>query len=403
MFTVVSAYCYTVSDKIALEKVYSERLERVLENIIGKDKVFVYVNLELDNMQKQEQRETYIGANESAGKSTSEKKWLFQDNNPSGQYYLPGYPVEQGKNSSASPVPMTTQKIVEQTIESPATVIKRADVTILIEPGIPEETVKPVPRIAAGLLGLNKARGDTISVRRIPFLPSKTLVQQFEKPEIMLDIGKYLLVFIMILLCIFVFLLLSKDFLKNVGVIVQALRPKLEVAVAQKSEENIQHGGEIKSETSIEGKKLPANVSRGGSRESFGEPLKENKHFDFIDEKNIKRLSMLIKNEPAENIALAISYLNPRDASYVLSGLEPVKRSEVTNKLVNTIEASPETVEKIEKNIKNKIDYMLGGNEFMLEVLDFADNATRETLLSDVSSQNLEAAARLRSELFLFF
>ena len=179
MLIAITGFCYTVSDKIALEKVYSERVERVLENIIGKGKVFVYINLELDSMQRQEQRETYtyINANGSGGRPETAKKWLFEEKNSGpAQYYLPGYPVEGGQ--ARQPVnPEMREKIIKQTTDVPGTVIKRADVTILIEPGVKEDIVKSIPRTTAGLLGLSKARGDTIAVRRIPFPPpSQTFV-----------------------------------------------------------------------------------------------------------------------------------------------------------------------------------------------------------------------------------
>ena len=126
------------------------------------------------------------------------------------------------------------------------------------------------------------------------------------------------------------------------------------------------------------------------------------RRFDFVNEENIKRLGVIMKNEPFENISIAVSYLKPKDVSYVLANLEPATRSAVANLLVNPQETSLEQVDKIEKTIKNKLDYMVGGSEFMLGVLDFADNDTRETLLADVSAKNPRIAEQLRNELFLF-
>ncbi len=395
LFLSVSAFSYSVSEKLALEKDYAERLERVLDNVIGKGKVFVFVSLELDSLQTQEQKESYVKLGEQ--EQAPAKKWLFDENGNSSQYYLPGFPAEQQKAQTNQNFPTNVQKVVEQTINLPGTVIKRADVTIMIDPGITDDTVKPVGRIAGSLLGLSKSRGDTISIKRIPFPPVQSLADQFKKPELMVEIGKYVLLFIMLMAFILVFLLLSRDLIRNVAVIGQALRPKLDIALNQP----VQEAG------AAAGAGLPvrapaAGAARGEIRRAAAATGRSTRRFDFINEENIKRLGVIMKTEPLEHISIALSYLQPKDITFVLAGLEPAKRSAVANRLVNPQETSFEEVEKVEKTIKNKMEYMIGGSEFMLGVLDIADNDTRESLLSDVSKQNPKIADQLRNELFLF-
>jgi len=396
MFLAASAFCYTVSEKLALEKDYAERLELVLDNIVGKGKIFVFVSLELDSMQRQEQRETYTSTGEPGKEADAGKKWLFEEKGS--QYYLPGFPADK-QNPSGFPANM--QKIVEQTVDIPGTIIKRADVTIMVDSGVSEETLKPVGRIAGGLLSLSKTRGDTISIKRIPFPPAKSFVEQFKKPELMLDIGKYVLIFILLMAFIFSFLVLSKDFIRNVAIIGQALRPKFDIAVNQRGEEGILRGaGSAPAAMGTAPAAMPSGTAHGAAQ--AGGAARTTKRFDFINEKNVKRFGVIIKNEPAENIAVAVSYLNPKEASHVLADMEASKRSIVANTLVSPLETSFEEVEKVEKALKNKMEYMIGGNEFMLGVLDFADNDTRETILSDVSQKNPRIADQLRNELFLF-
>jgi len=353
MLLSASAFCYTVSEKLALEKDYADRLERVLVNVVGKGKVFVFVSLELDSLQNQEQKESYVSTGQPEQPAESGRQWLFDENgNRDQQYYLPGYPAGQAKPSQ---FPTNVQKIVEQTMDVPGTVIKRADVTIMIDPGVAEEIVKPVGRIAGGLLGLSKSRGDTISIKRIPFPPMQTLAEQFKKPELMVEIGKYLLLFVMLMVFIAVFLFLSKDFIRNVAVIGQALRPKLDIAVNQQ-------GGGVEAAPAAAGAGSPARVAgavlagaqRVEPRRSSVVIGRAARRFDFINEDNIKRLGVIMKNEPFENISIAVSYLKPKDVSFVLANLEPAKRSAVANRLVNPGETTFEEVEKVEKIIKNK-------------------------------------------------
>jgi flagellar motor switch protein FliG len=400
MFLAASAWGYSVSEKLALEKDYADRLERVLVNVVGKGKVFVFVSLELDSLQKQEQKETYVSTGEPEQATDAGRRWLFEENRDT-QYYLPGYPAGQAR---ASQFPTNVQKIVEQTLNVPGTVIKRADVTIMIDPGVSEDAVKPVGRIAGGLLGLSKARGDTISIKRIPFPPPQSLAEQFKTPELLLETGKYVLIFILLMAFIAVFLYLSKDFIRNIAVIGQALRPKLDIAVNQRSE------------GTAEGVSAAAPAAAGPARSVSGAVIAQAaqarrssvvvgraaRRFEFVNEDNIKRLGVIMKNEPFENISIAVSYLKPKDVSYVLASLEPAKRSAVANRLVNPGETSFEEVEKVEKTIKNKMEYMVGGSEFMLGVLDIADDATREMILADVSEKNPRIADQLRNELFLF-
>jgi flagellar motor switch protein FliG len=184
-----------------------------------------------------------------------------------------------------------------------------------------------------------------------------------------------------------------------VAVIGQAMRPKLDIAVNQPAQEP----GTAAAPSGRGSAVVAAGAPRGGeSRRAFAGTGRAARRFEFINEDNIKRLGVILKNEPFENISIAVSYMKPKDVSYVLANLEPAKRSAVANRLVNPGETSFEELEKVEKAIKNKMEYMVGGSEFMLGVLDLADDATRELLLADVSAQNPRIADQLRHELFLF-
>jgi flagellar motor switch protein FliG len=397
LFT-ADGFAYSVADKVSLEKSQAERAQQVLENILGKSNILVYVNLELDTMQSNKEKETYITKDNGKGSS----KWIFdQKQQTPSKYYLPGYPVEGSGGISNMPEKM--ERTIEQSMEMPKTVIKRENVVVLVSAEIGDQNLRSVPQIVAGVLNLDKDRGDTVIVRKMPFLsPITVLFNELKMPEVLSIVAKYLILIVLALMVIFVFFLLAKDFLKNINIAVNALRSRMEVSIENKAAEAILGG---KRDVSSEDNKSMLSLTDAQGMPAGMPEMPQaasKRHFSFIHEKNIYKLAHLLKKESPENVAIALSYLKPQDASTLLGTLTQETRTSVTNKLANNIETSPEVVKQIESNMREKIDYLLGGNEFLLEILDLTDDKTREMLLADIATQNLDMAEQLRNELFLF-
>jgi len=217
-------------------------------------------------------------------------------------------------------------------------------------------------------------------------------------------IAKYVTFAAISILTLMAAFILFRDFLGNLSSITQALRPKLEVSVAQKSTETVTHTQE---QNTAQGGGSHATsqahqLGDSGKLKSAIQEARDLQHFNFVNENNLDKMALLLRNESPDNIAIALSYLHPKDVSTILSTMKPQTRVEVTNKLLHTLEATPDAVKDIEKRLSEKVDYLLGGSDFVLSVLDLSDNKTRERLIADIATHDIEASERLRSEMFLF-
>jgi flagellar motor switch protein FliG len=126
------------------------------------------------------------------------------------------------------------------------------------------------------------------------------------------------------------------------------------------------------------------------------------KHFSFINENNLKNLIYLLKEETVQTIAIVISYLPPEFSSQVISSLDPETQARVAVELATVKLKSPEQVAEVEKRIKEKIDYIIGGEDYFLNLLDQVDPKTQENILYKLEQQNPELAAKLRRVVFTF-
>jgi hypothetical protein len=359
----------------------------------------------METQQKKFEKETYMPYSQLKNLTKEEKsQWLFENDKTSKQYYLPGYPVQKGMEPPEN-FDKSMQKVIEQDIAYPTVSIKRIDVLIIVPIGTNDKVFSNIPPLIAGLLKMDKARGDTISVRKTPFPQELSLINQIKEPEVIFSIGKYAGFTILFLITLVIFFILARDFLGSLATIAQVLRPKMEVAIDQKTKESVSHdtteqiyqeaGGDVKHLPGIQ--KQPVDFKKQPYKQA-----ERKKHFDYVNENNLRKMAYLLKKETPENIAISVSYLDPRNASYLLSTLNPRVRTEVTNAIAHVVEATPDKVKGLDKTLYEKMDYLLGGSDFMLSVLDLCDNKTREQLIADIGTTDLALAEKLRSELFLF-
>ncbi len=390
------AHATTVDEKVTLERFYSERVQHVLENILGQNSVLVYVNLEVDSAQTQSEHETIISG--SAGAGGGGDKFMY---NMEKKYFLPGYPIDDPKAQNTA-TNGKMERVVDQTVGLPKTVIKRIGVTVVADNRIPKKDLDNIPKTVAGLLGLSKKRGDTIAIQQTPFPHTMdTLLSQLRNPVMALEVVKYITITSLAIICMMMLFFLARSFFKEFSVMNHTLKTKFQI-------EGLDKLGTGAPAAPKEGEKPALTEGEGNLLPEAIKPVEQPKvvyetaHFKFVEAKNLPRLVYLLRKETPENIAITTSFLSPTDSAYVMSALDPQVRSQVTAKLSNVIETSTDVVQKLEKNIEDKINYVLGGSDYMAEMVETADEKTQEQIIADVATTNPMLAERLRAEIFKF-
>ncbi|MCL6450702.1 MAG: flagellar motor switch protein FliG [Acetobacteraceae bacterium] len=131
--------------------------------------------------------------------------------------------------------------------------------------------------------------------------------------------------------------------------------------------------------------------------------------FDFIRRTDPAHLINFIQNEHPQTIALIMAYLNPDQASVVLSSLTPERQADVARRIAIMDRTSPEIIREIEKVLERKLSSLVmedyakaGGLESVVEVLNRVDRGTERTIMETLEVQDPELAEQIKRRMFLF-
>ena len=118
--------------------------------------------------------------------------------------------------------------------------------------------------------------------------------------------------------------------------------------------------------------------------------------------KNLKGLAYLLRKEEPWITTLVISYLKPEFAKEVFASMPPELQARVAVETATIRQTSLEQVMSIDEYVKKKIDFVLGGLENLLKILNEADKATRENILDYLRNEKPQLYERVREEVVLF-
>lgn len=131
--------------------------------------------------------------------------------------------------------------------------------------------------------------------------------------------------------------------------------------------------------------------------------------FDFARKADPNQILNFIQNEHSQTIALVLSYLEPLQASQILSELPQDKQAEVARRIALMDSTSPEVISQVEQILEQKLsstgnqDYTIaGGIEAVVEVLNGVDRSTERTILDALEVQDPELAEEIKKRMFVF-
>lgn len=156
-------------------------VQSLLDQALGAGRAFVRVNVELDFDQKQIDRQTFTPVVEDSGIIRSQQdmseSYTGTSNNPGGpagvQANVPGYVAEAEvananyeKKESTKNYEINEEK--QKVIASPGS-IRRVNIAVLVNDDITQAQRDSIMRAVSSSVGLNRERGDTVSVEPLPF------------------------------------------------------------------------------------------------------------------------------------------------------------------------------------------------------------------------------------------
>lgn len=131
--------------------------------------------------------------------------------------------------------------------------------------------------------------------------------------------------------------------------------------------------------------------------------------FDFARKADPGQILNFLQNENSQTIALVLSYLQPDQASAILSSLPQEKQADVAKRIALMDSTSPEVISQVERILEQKLsstatqDYTnAGGIESIVQILNGVDRGTERTILDALEIQDPELAEEIKKRMFVF-
>ncbi len=135
--------------------------------------------------------------------------------------------------------------------------------------------------------------------------------------------------------------------------------------------------------------------------------------FHFFANVDPGQILNFIQNEHPQTIALILCYLQPLQASRVLTALPHGLQAEVARRIAEMGRIAPETIQEIENVLRRRLevyarhggggwDAETGGVDAIVQVLNLADRASERTILAALEEENPELADEIRQKMLVF-
>ncbi len=378
------------------EKEKTEYLQtNIIDKILGPGKAVVIIDVEMGL----ESRASEMGMGK---KKTDKKKAEGEDEegNPAPQQrvLVPGVPMpkspfqqeeDRGGSSQESGGQMLQKRIDVKTT------IKKLLVTVLYDNKVPSDKLLAVKQAIIALL--------KVTENQMVFTPTtftQTAWQELLTPKwiIPLTLALWLMLFLWGPLA---------SFFRRLNAALEDKTQKIESMTTMKEESEQEMANEN------EGEQDGGGGAGGGEGEMTEEEkkkaleeeeaaMKKFEPFKYVSDQNLKGLAYLLRKEEPWIVALVLSYLKPEFAKEIFSSFPPELQARVAVETATIRQTSLEQVMSIDEYVKKKIDFVLGGIDNLIKILNEADKTTRENILDYLRNEKPQLYDRVREEVILF-
>lgn len=405
-----SDYTTLINQKMMTERRLEEHLGGIVSRIVGEGKSTIIVSVELSDMTKSR---------------VQTEQWLEKAKEeiitPQQEEFLPGIPLKSvvEEKKAGSPEKSGGKK-VEDILTLPAEFIESVRISVILDKSVPDDVVATIEKVIDDVMDLNPAKGDRLTIQRVGFAErSVDLVSFLFNPYF------YIITLVLVTLAIiglFLFGPLRRFLFATLQTLkdLKGIKQEMEysgtggpgggggVGVASgmgtdemefEEEEDIESLEDLEAEDT-EAEKALEDTEKTQLEEEFEKmsykPLK------FLEDKDLKKLAYLLNFEKPEVGALLINYLEPDKGAKVMAAIPTEKRVQVAKNVVKIQRASKEVMEHIDEFLSKKIDYVAGGADKLISVLEMMSEEDRERLFDDLSEDDPEFAEKVREKIFSF-
>ncbi len=132
--------------------------------------------------------------------------------------------------------------------------------------------------------------------------------------------------------------------------------------------------------------------------------------FEMLRNANPQEVATLLSEEMPQTIALVLSYLEAKVAADILTSLPKELQIEVTLRLAQMDRVSPQVVQVVERNLKNKLSSVIsevdfratGGVAFLVKMLNQVDRGVQKTIFEALDASNPKLVEEIRANMFTF-
>ncbi|HAZ08930.1 MAG TPA: hypothetical protein DCZ01_10510 [Elusimicrobia bacterium] len=384
----------------------------VLDPILGKGRSASFVDVEMEvKVESEEKTSSGMGLAEKYKEKAPAVRGGMQTT-----FVLPGIPkpktIIQGPQTPLRPEQSQAQqaqliKGVQEERYALKPVFKRLQVTVMHDDGVLKEKaqVELVRTRIVEAMGQYRLTPDQVAFRPTKFdkPPLMDWREDFKKPSVYLPL-LYALLFLLFLS--FLFGPLARFFRQYIAALKEE-KPPSEVSVDSENEglnEGQGEGGEdhiSKGALDIMLGRKPPELPPPPEED---EAMKKFEPFTYINEENFKRLGnlFLVRQDEPWLICVVLSYLKPELARATLTSLPIELQAKVAIEALKLRQVTREQLMAIDADIKESVDFVVGGMERLTRMLDEADSQTRSNILEYFKNEKPEAYQRVRLFILIF-
>jgi flagellar motor switch protein FliG len=369
--------------------------DNVIDKILGPGKAVVIVDVEMGL----ESRATTM----EMDKKKSDKKKNEGENGepqpaPQAKVLVPGVPMPKSPYQQEEDRGGSFQESggqMQQKHMDVRTTIKKLLITVLYDKKVPSDKLLAVKQAIIAVM--------KVTENQMVFTPTtftETAWQQVMTPKwiIPLSLALWLLLFLWGPLASF-FRRLNTALEDKTQKIEQMTNLKEESEQEMAAEEEGDKGGGSGGDGEGDGGEGEKTEEQKKEEE---EAMKKFEPFKYVSEQNLKGLAYLLRKEEPWIVALVLTYLKPEFAKEIFASFPPELQARVAVETATIRQTSLEQVMSIDEYVKKKIDYVLGGIENLIKILNEADKATRENILDYLRNEKPQLYERVREEVVLF-
>ncbi|MBX5467148.1 MAG: flagellar motor switch protein FliG [Firmicutes bacterium] len=137
--------------------------------------------------------------------------------------------------------------------------------------------------------------------------------------------------------------------------------------------------------------------------------LMQRRPFEVLRKVDPAQILAFIQNEHPQTIAVLLAYMDPAQASQVLSALPDDLQGEVARRIAVMDRVSPEMIKEIEALIEKRLQTLsvevmgnAGGIQGLVPILSNADRNAERTILNRLEADDPELAEEVRARMFVF-